>query len=82
MSENQPQKQVQERLRHKGKFRLLVAVYGDTGGVNLHVSRICEVGTLAVASYCGATVAAHSVCQKDDYIEEEILCFWRCYMRF
>ena len=56
---------VTERLRHKGEFRLLVAVYGDTGGVNLHVSRICEVGTLAVASYCGATVAAHSVCRKE-----------------
>ena len=56
---------VTQRFRHKGKFRLLVAVYGDTSGVDLHESRVGEESSLAVAGHCRATVAGHGVGRKE-----------------
>ena len=56
---------VTQRLRHQRQFRLLVAVYGNTSGVNLYVRRVGKVGTLAVTLYGGGAVAAHSVGREE-----------------
>ncbi len=40
-------------------------MYRDTGGVNLHVSRVGEVSALAVAGHGGADVAGHGVGAKE-----------------
>ncbi len=40
-------------------------MHGDTGGVNLHISGVCEVSTLAVASHRSRAVATHSVGRKE-----------------
>ena len=52
---------VTQRLRHQRQFRLLVAVYRNTSGVNLHVGRVGKVSSLAVTLYGGGAVTAHSV---------------------
>ena len=56
---------VAERLGHEGEFRLFVAVYGDTRGVNLHIRGVGKHGTLAVASDGGRCVAAHGVGREE-----------------
>ncbi len=56
---------VAERLRHKGKFRLLVTVHRDTCGVDLHIRGVGEVCALAVACHSGRTVATHSVGREE-----------------
>ena len=56
---------VAERLRHKGKLRLLVAMHGDTRGVDLYVGGICEISALAIAGHCGRAVASHGVGGKE-----------------
>ena len=79
---------VAQRLRHQRQFRLLVAVYGDTGRVNLNVRGIGEVSTLAIALDGGGAVAAHCVGREevgiavstrrdDDRIGRETLQFTR-----
>ena len=56
---------VTQRLRHQREFRLLVAVYGNTSGMNLHVRRVGKVGTLAVTLYGGGAVTAHCVGREE-----------------
>ncbi len=56
---------VTERLRHKSKLRLLVAVNGDTSRVDLNVSGVCEESTLAIASHSSRYVATHCVGRKE-----------------
>ncbi len=56
---------VAQRLRHQRQLGLLVAVDGDTGGVNLYVGRIGKDGTLAVALYGSGAVATHRVGRKE-----------------
>ena len=52
---------VTERLGHQGEFRLLVAMNGNAGGVNLHVAGVGEEGSLAVAGDGGGAVATHGI---------------------
>ncbi len=52
---------VAQRLAHEGELRLVVAVDGDAGGVNLHVAGVGESGTAAVAHPGGAAVAVHGI---------------------
>ena len=52
---------VTQRFRHKGELRLLVAVNRNTSWVNLHVSRVCKVSALAIASHSSRAVASHCV---------------------
>ena len=40
-------------------------MHGDTCGVDLYVSGICEICALAVAGHRSRTVAAHGVCRKE-----------------
>ena len=56
---------VTQRLRHQRQLRLLVAMNGDTGGVNLNVRRICKVSTLTIALNGCRTVTTHSVCREE-----------------
>ncbi len=53
---------VTERFAHEGQFRLIFAVDGDTGGVDLGEGEVGEVGTLLESLDSGRAVAAHSVC--------------------
>ena len=57
---------VAQRLRHEGQLRLLVAVYGDTGGVDLREAGVGESGALAVALESGRTVRCHGVRREEE----------------
>ena len=59
---------VTQRLRHERQLRLLVAVYGDAGRVDLREAGVGEAGALAVALECGRTVRCHGVGRKEEYV--------------
>ena len=57
---------VAQRLRHEREFRLLVAVYGDTRGVDLREAGVGEAGALAVALEGGRAVRRHGVGREEE----------------
>jgi len=59
---------VTQRLRHQCQFRLVFAVYGDTGGMNLSISRVGEVGTFLVNLDGGGSVGTHGVGRQEEGI--------------
>ena len=52
---------VAEALAHEGELRLVVAMHGDTCGVNLHIAGVGEGSTAAMAHPCGRAITVHSV---------------------
>ena len=56
---------VTQRLRHQRQLRLLVAMNGDTGGVNLNIRGICKVSTLTIALNGSRAVTAHGVGREE-----------------
>ncbi len=52
---------VTQRLAHEGELRLVFAVYGDTGGVDLSEREVGKISTLLESLHCSRAVAAHGV---------------------
>ena len=57
---------VTQRLGHQRQLRLLVAVNGDAGGVDLREAGVGEAGALAVALECGRAVRRHGVGRQEE----------------
>ena len=57
---------VTQRFGHQRQFRLLRAVYGDAGGVDLREAGVGEAGALAVALEGGRTVRRHGVGREEE----------------
>ena len=56
---------VAERFGHQSELRLLVAVYGNAGGVNLYVRGVGKESALAIAGNGGRGVATHGVGREE-----------------
>ena len=52
---------VAEAFAHQREFALVVAMHGDTGGVDLHIAGVGEGGPFAVAHPCSTAVAVHGI---------------------
>ena len=57
---------VTERFAHEGELRLILAMDGDTGGVNLGECEVGQVGAFAECLDGSRAVAAHSVGREEE----------------
>ena len=69
---------ITQRLWHQCQLRLLVAMYRNTGWVNLNVRWISHVSTLTIALNSGCTVTTHSVGWKEVSVTIATSCYNNC----
>ena len=57
---------VAQRLAHQSQLALVLAVHGDTGGVNLSESQVGQICALLEGLHCSRAVAAHGVGAQEE----------------